>query len=316
LKHKLVLVGAGPIAVQYSQILTYMGKEHIVIGRGNNSSTEFEKLTGNAALTGGLEKWLRSNPPLPEKAIVAVTENELGKAVLQLLNYGVKSILVEKPGAFTLEEIQEVAANAKEKKADIFIAYNRRFFASTKKAQQIIAEDEGVTSFNFEFTEWSHVIAPLKKAEGIKEQWFLQNSSHVIDLAFYLGGTPEKMNSHVSGCLDWHPAASVFAGSGVSTIGALFSYQANWEAPGRWSVEILTKEHRLYFKPMEKLQIQKIGSVAIEMVKIDDELDQKFKPGYFLEVKQFLNNDKTGFCMIEEQAKMVEFYNRILHGSK
>lgn len=316
MKHKLILVGAGPIAVQYSQILSHMGQEHTVIGRGTNSSTEFEKLTGNAALIGGLENWLKSNPPVPEKAIVAVTENELGKAVLQLLNFGVKSILVEKPGAFTLEEIQEVAAKAKEKKADVFIAYNRRFFASTRKAQQIIAEDGGVTSFYFEFTEWSHVIAPLQKAEGVKEQWFLQNSSHVIDLAFYLGGAPEKMNSYVSGSLDWHPAASVFAGSGISKQGALFSYQANWEAPGRWAVEILTKKHRLYFKPMEKLQIQKIGSVAIEMVEIDDELDQKFKPGYFLEVKQFLNNNKTGFCMIEEQSKMVEFYNKILHGSK
>lgn len=311
----LLLVGAGPIAVQYSQILTTMGVAHTVVGRGEISVAEFEKQTEVKAIPGGLDQWLNSQPPVPAKAIVAVTENELGKTTLRLLDYGVKSILVEKPGAFTLEEIKTVAKKALEVKADVYIAYNRRFFASTKKAQEIIAEDGGVTSFHFEFTEWGHIIAPLQKAAGVKEQWLLQNSTHVTDLAFYLGGAPEKMSSFVSGRLDWHSAGSIFTGSGRSKNGALFSYHANWEAPGRWAVEILTKKHRLYFKPMEKLQIQKIGSVAVDLIEIDDELDQKFKPGYYCEVQQFLQNNKKRFCMIEEQAGMIDVYYNITHGT-
>ena len=42
--------------------------------------------------------------------------------------------------------------------------------------KEIIAEDNGVTSFNFEFTEWSHEIEKLEKAPGVKENWFLANS--------------------------------------------------------------------------------------------------------------------------------------------
>ena len=57
----------------------------------------------------------------------------------------------------------------------------------------------------------------------------------------------------------------------------LFSYQANWNAPGRWGIEILTSQHRLYLRPMEKLQIQNTGSVDISEVEIDDQLDKEFK---------------------------------------
>ena len=39
--------------------------------------------------------------------------------------------------------------------------------------------------------------------------------------------------------------AALVAGAGVTENGALFSYHANWEAPGRWSVEIMTKKRRL-----------------------------------------------------------------------
>ena len=53
----------------------------------------------------------------------------------------------------------------------------------------MIAEDGGVTSFHFEFTEWSHQIQHLQKAPGVMDHWVLGNSSHVLDLAFHLGAS-------------------------------------------------------------------------------------------------------------------------------
>ena len=105
---------------------------------------------------------------------------------------GVKRILVEKPAGTTLEEVAQVASEAENQRAEVYVAYNRRFFASTIKAQSIIAEDRGVTSFAFEFTEWSHQIVDLEKDPRVKKNWFLANSTHVVDLAFYLGGIPKR----------------------------------------------------------------------------------------------------------------------------
>ena len=96
-----------------------------------------------------------------------------------------------------------------------------------------------------------------------------------------------------------------FSGAGITNKGALFSYQANWNAPGRWVVEVLTTKHRLYFKPMETLQIQEKGSVAIKPVEIDNQLDIDFKPGFYLQTKAFVEGDYGRFCMVEEHVKHV-----------
>ena len=54
----------------------------------------------------------------------------------------------------------------------------------------MIAEDGGVTSFNFEFTEWSHQIQHLQKASGVMDNWVLGNSSHVWIVE---EGTPQEI---------------------------------------------------------------------------------------------------------------------------
>jgi predicted dehydrogenase len=230
---------------------------------------------------------------------------------LQLIKFGVQNILVEKPAGLNLKQVGQLACMSKEKNANVFIAYNRRFYASVIKAQEIIEQDGGVTSFNFEFTEWAHIIETIQKAEGVKENWFLANSTHVVDLAFYLGGTPKELCAFTAGSLSWHPSASIYSGAGVSECGALFSYQANWESAGRWSVEVLTKNHRLILRPMEKLQIQKKGSVAVDFAECDYTLDGSFKPGLYLQTQSFLNNHSNGMCSLAYHVSMMDCYNRI-----
>jgi len=309
---KIWLIGAGGMAQDYIKVLDHLSTSFITIGRGVKTAQKCKEATGCEVLTGGLEEYLSSSPEMCSHAIVAVGVEKLYETTKELLEYGVKNILVEKPAGLYKEEFEDLVQISKEKKANVFIAYNRRFYASVLKAQEIIKKDGGVTSFNFEFTEWSHVIAPLEKAEGIKEKWFLGNSTHVVDLAFFLGGSPIELESFSSGAVEWHPSASNFAGAGVSDKDALFSYQANWESAGRWSVEVLTKEHRLIFRPMEKLQIQKRGSVVLEFDEtIDYSLDDDFKPGLYLQTKHFLENDFEGMCTLKEQCGMMDIYNKM-----
>lgn len=308
---KVLLVGAGPMAVAYAKVLQAHGVTPVAVGRGAKSAAAFRAETGLDASVGGLEAYLAAGHPVPERAIVAVGEKWLGAAARSLMDAGAKSILVEKPGGFDPADIRSVAARAAEKGAEVFVGYNRRFYASVEAARRLVAEDGGVASFNFEFTEWGHVIAPLEKEPGVKEQWFLANSTHVIDLAFHLGGAPAEMACYTAGGVDWHPSATVFAGAGRTGAGALFSYQANWQAPGRWGVEILTRRRRLVFRPLEKLQVQNLGSVAIEPFAIDDALDQQFKPGLHRQAGAFLARDAAVLPRIAEQVAMLAWYEKI-----
>lgn len=305
------IIGAGTIAQEYGKVLSSLGYDYMVIGRGEQSAAKYKEITGKDVVTGGLEAYLSTNPKPADKAIVATNLNALSENTIQLIKYGVKEIFCEKPGFLYPEECATVLEAAKEKNAHVYLAYNRRFFASVIKAKEIIEEDGGVKSFNFEFTEWGHVIQNLDKPKGDLENWMYANSTHVIDLAFFFGGNPTQMNCVTAGELTWHKPA-IFAGSGITDKGAIFSYQANWAAPGRWVVEILTSKHRLYFKPMEQLQIQNIGSVAVNPVQIDDHLDKDFKPGFYLETKAFIEGDYSSLCSIEEQYNHVQhIYNKI-----
>lgn len=308
---KVWLIGAGTMALEYTKVLTALNADFIVIGRGQTKAEKLKQATGADVVTGGIESFLLSKPEIPQFAIVAVPVVEMKNIALLLMQYGIKNILLEKPGCTGSEEIDILYQHANQNHSQVYIAYNRRFYASTLAAQKIMKEDGGVTSFNFEFTEWSHVIEQLSYPKGTLEIWFLGNSSHVVDLAFYLGGFPKKMACFTSGEISWHKPA-IYAGSGITENNALFSYQANWAAPGRWAVEILTHQHRLYFKPMETLQIQNIGSVKVEPFEIDDHLDTQFKPGLYLETEAFLNNDTSVLCTLREQRNHIhDIYSKI-----
>lgn len=308
----VLLVGTGPMAIEYGKVLKGLKKKIIAVGLDEKSTREFNEALKVKAETGGISEWLKRNKDYPKCAIVVVNENLLGKIAMELLENGLKSILVEKPGGRDPKEIVEVAKLAKRKRGKVFVGYNRRFYASVQKAEEIIKKDGGVTSFNFEFTEWAFKIEPLVKAPGVKEVWYYHNSTHVIDLAFWLGGEPKNICAYTTGKLKWHPAGSIFAGAGATEQGALFSYQANWESPGRWWVEALTKKHRLILRPMETLQIQNIGSVAVEEVKINDAVDLKYKAGLYGQVEAYLSGKRGRLCTIEEQAKNLDFYKKIL----
>jgi predicted dehydrogenase len=308
---KVLLVGAGYMAVEYLKVLNSLNVPCTVVGRSIDSAKDCKEKTGVEVVIGGLESYICGCGEFLSSAIVAVGVEQLANVTKMLLQNGVKKILVEKPGGLDQNEISSVFEETKKQNAEVYIAYNRRFYSSTQKAKEIIDDDGGVTSFNFEFTEWSHQIINMETAPGVKENWLLANSSHVVDLAFFLGGEPKEISCYVAGGLSWHPSASIFAGAGTTKSGVLFSYQANWEAPGRWGAEILTKKHRLVFRPLEKLQIQKIGSVNIEFMEINDKLDIDFKPGLYDQVESFLKGHTVNLCTIGEQCEMTKVYNEM-----
>ena len=305
------LLGTGAMSVEYSKVLKHQRLNFHAIGRSKASTEAFRVATGADATPGGLAAFLEQQPQVAQAAIVAVNVEQLFPTTLQLIQAGVPSILVEKPAALALAELEQLQAAAKNAGCNVYIAYNRRFFASVLKAQDIIQADGGVTSFQFEVTEWSHIIQNLDNPDEVMQAWFIANTSHVVDLAWHLGGAPEELACFTHGTLDWHRAASQFSGAGKSQSGATFAYQGNWCAPGRWALEFCTAAHRLIFKPMEQLQIQEIGSVAVNPLSIDDALDQEFKPGLHAQVASFLGADKSRLCSLEEQVQHFHLYQRM-----
>jgi predicted dehydrogenase len=298
------------MAQHYTKVLSGLGQCYEVIGRSALSAARFEAATGCVVRHGGLQATLEISAA-PEQAIVAVGVEQLADVAIRLINAGTRRILLEKPGGLNTAEIAAVHQAAVKHNADVLIAYNRRFYESTTVARRLIAEDGGPISCTFEFTEWPHTIIPLNLAPGVKESWLLANSSHVVDLAIHLCGVPKHWQAWHSGALDWHPSAARFCGSGITDQGVLFSYHADWEAPGRWGVEVLTRKHRYIFRPMEQLHVVELKSVKVNGVELDDRLDKEFKPGLYQQTKAFLTQDDHLFCTLAEQLQHYTTFNEM-----
>lgn len=306
----LWLIGSGGMARDYARVLFALDQPFEVIGRGEQSAQAFQSATGYLVRAGGISQAL-SLSQAPEMAIIAVGIENLKSVAELLILSGTKKILLEKPGGINESEVIELRDLANKYSAKVYIAYNRRFYQSVHQARQIIKDDDGILSTQFDFTEWSQVVAFLEKAPGVKEHWLIGNSSHVIDLVFHLCGRPKDWNFWNTGYLDWHPSAARFCGAGVTQLGVMFSYLSDWQAPGRWGVDIMTKKHRLTLRPMEKLQVMRIGSVSLEEVELGSQLDVNFKPGLFLQTDAFLKGDDSFLCALDEQVENLKIYSKI-----
>jgi len=312
MQNDLWLIGAGSMARHYARVLNARQRSYTVVGRGEDSARAFESETGHEVIRGGLSSFLHRNVKPADAAILAVPVLQLKPLASQLIAAGIKKILLEKPGGVDSDEIGSLHKMASERQTDVWVAYNRRFYQSVMAAKKLAAEDGGVVSLSFEFTEWAHEIEALPTDMRVKERWFLANSSHVADLAFYLGGGPREIQCFTAGSLSWHSSASVFAGAGITEHNALFTYNANWASAGRWGVEILSPKRRLILRPLERLQIQKKGTVVIEMASdIDYTLDETYKAGLYAQTEAFLQEHPVGLCSLREQIQHLDVYNRI-----
>lgn len=309
----LWLIGAGYMGREYAKILKAKAVPFSVIGRGAETAAAFTEETGVAVRTGGVALAIDESG-CPPSAILAVNIDCLRDEAIRLLEGGVKRLLIEKPAGLDLAEISAVARSAAKHGADVRVAFNRRFYAPVLRAEEMIRDDGGVTSFCFEFTEWAHRVADHPTPAAVKRNWLLANSVHVIDLAFWLGSQPTEIYAANKGSISWHPRAAVFVGAGQTVNGSLFTYHSNWNSAGRWGLEVCTEHRRLFFRPMEQLAAQTKGSIAIEPVEIDCPLDRTYKPGLYLLTESFLSGkaDDRLPTIEAHEANVRTIYNVIL----
>ena len=64
-------------------------------------------------------------------------------------------------------------------------------------------------------------------------------------------------------------------------------------------------------RPLEELHVMAKGSVKVQKVEIDDQIDKQFKPGIFNQIKAFIDGDNSMFCSVEDQVNHIDIYTNI-----
>lgn len=308
----ILLIGAGKMSQAYAKALTAQDIPFNVVGRSQSRLEEYKtNFPGVKATSGGIENYLQTEPA-PSRAIVATNITNMVPIAKLLVENGIESILLEKPGGLDADSMIELRDLAQKANAKIYVAYNRRFYASINGAKRMIEEDGGITSMHFEFTEMVHKIKMAKHGEVAMAKWVLSNSTHVIDTSFFLAGFPRDLSVHVSGnSVAWHPSGSIFTGMGTTEMNVPFTYHANWGSAGRWSIELMTTKRRFMLSPMERLQIQNIGDMTMTEVELDYSLDKDFKPGIYGQSAAFFADNSDNLLSLSEHIDHLKIYNQI-----
>lgn len=313
--NKVLIVGSGYMASEYAKVLSSLNIYYEVVGKSIKNCKKIEASFQTIVHAGGIEKFLSKNSLSKFSHIINTVNIHLLKSTTKaLIKGGAKKILLEKPGDLSISGLKELSNLAKNKKVDLIIAYNRRFYSSILNLKKLVRDDGGILSVHFDFTEWIHTINPLNYNKESLNKWVMSNSSHVIDTVFYLIGKPKKLNSFTEGKtkIKWHPSGSIFYGLGTSERNIPFTYHSNWLSSGRWSIKILTKNGIYYLEPLEILKKQDIGSTNIKEINLDYSLDERFKPGLYHQVNNFIKNNFKNFCSIEDQLIQTKnIYNKI-----
>ena len=308
------VIGTGPMAREHVRSLYGSHSDRLlVIGRNETAALDLQTSMGQTATSSGIAHAI-SELSLPDFAIVATSIDSLASLTLQLIRAGVKRILVEKPGSIYLRELELLREEANLYGCQLYVAYNRRFFRSVQAARQYIKMDGGAQLVNFDFTERSEIVKKLTKPPGVLDRWILSNSTHVLDTAFFLAGKPKEMQSWYAGGLDWHPTGSRYCGAGVTENGALFSYQANWSAPGSWALTVTTENHQLKMSPMERLVLKDKQGKEITVQSadyIDTCQTNKYKEGLREQNIAFLEGINESLCSLDNHIENFAIYMRI-----
>lgn len=303
-----LLIGTGQMAVEYAKVLTHLNAEFLVIGRGHESAMNFTKITGKKVENMKINEIIYFNSGI-DKAIVCVDITQSFCVVSDLIKAGVKTILLEKPGALSLQDLNNLYYLSNLKGAKVLIAYNRRFYESVQNLKRIANQDGGILELKFDFSERIHEVEKLVSPEIVKNNWVIANSSHIIDLAFFLIGQPKILNTISSGRTTWHPTSALFNGHGVSVKGITFEYCADWTKSGNWRIEAFTKNILLVLQPIETLEYFDLKSNKL-LNKVNYE-DIGFKPGIRKQTQAFINEDTENFLTLEDQIVQFKFINKI-----
>jgi predicted dehydrogenase len=274
------------MAKSYAQALRHaLQWPFVVAGRSVEKGQFFSDEVG--ALKGTSISDFYQAAPEYSFAIVATSIESMDGLTRQLINRGVKKILIEKPVALSSAQCGRLDAFCRSKKAYVRVATNRRFYSSVLQLAGILKKQKPVYG-TFEFTEWAWQIEGGTNTAREKNRWAIANSIHVFDTVQALLGPFKILKKLQSGKneLKWHSSASTFLG--LCKFGATpVSYATSWSTPGRWDIQVMTKEGRYRLSPMEKLQVQKPRTVQYEEVPSSDSWDTSYKPGLVRMLRSF-----------------------------
>lgn len=325
---EISFVGCGKVAHFHIQVLQHLGLKVVsVCGRENSENAK--SFARQYSICRVYPSWqeLLSNEK-PDAFWIILDWKQIHHLLTPFIERGIPCFF-EKPVALTSERIQEAIHIRDKYKTKVLIGYNRRFYDFIAEVKDFIASHK-VLAAEVHISEFIRRYTEQNDFEKMKNLW-IYNSSHVLDLLYYLIGDVEisllyKKNDENIGL------PTSFNGM-LRSVKYNFPIHlvANWDTPGNFEIIFYCKEYLLKLSPLERMHIyygMQISEPTLQCpIRIFSPtlvrqvyVDTRFKPGFLQQAQNFIDTCILGKyqnsrgATLEDALKITSLCEKIQNG--
>ncbi len=218
----------------------------------------------------------------PDGIMVLVSANQIYDVAVNLIPAGIP-LFLEKPPGLIPEQTKTLTGLANKHGTKNMVGFNRRYYSIFHKGIELIDQSGGLLGLAVEGHERFWKIAARHISRDLRENWIYANSTHTIDLLRFFGGKIKNINM----CSKKYKQKNgdQFVASIEFNSGSLGTYTSHWYSPGGWSATLYGEGVTVKFNPLEK-GIWIDTDLSKHNIQ-PDEMDTKYKPGFFRQMKAF-----------------------------
>jgi len=302
---KFAIIGAGSMARRHLQVLQSLPDVEVVAA----SSRGAEKLEKFAKEFGILQTFRNNGQMLtsvkPDAVVVAVSVTNVHNVAISCIERGVPTLL-EKPPGLTSEQTENLLKASQRVRGQYMVGLNRRFYGVVQNAKKMVHDSGGLVSVLVHYTQdMAAVRASDLHPPEVLEHWMAADAMHCVDLLRVFGGEVASV----------HALSSAWRGTMPNSYGALIRFEngaighfvSNWTSPGRWEVTAYGFDMRVDLSPLEEGRVTRRGGSVEQLPK--DDTDLKFKPGFYLQDKYFVDHVKQDEPIEPPAANLEDAYH-------
>jgi predicted dehydrogenase len=289
-KIKIAIIGSGKVADEYIKVIKKFKVLQIVAIVSKRIESSKRKAAKFKIPNYGISVDHMMKKVSPNIVIVCVTPSATQEVCGKLFKFNCLS-LIEKPIGLNLVEAKNILYMEKKFKRKSFVALNRRFYSSTlllnKKISKYTKSKRIVTVIDQESPNQARKNGHNKKTV---KNWMFANSIHLIDYFRILCRGNIKNIKTKTYKIEKNQQFKISIINFSS--GDIGVYQAYWNRTAPWYVSVSCKNHFFYLSPIETLYEKKSNGKVLRYSNTD--VDKKFKPGFYLMIKNLINQYNSG----------------------
>ena len=315
---KVAVIGGGHIAQQHLPVLRDL-PEAALVSLVEKQPQTLQETADRFAIPRRFSSHLELlEHDRPDAVFVLVSVLQVAAVAAACIRAGVPTFMEKPPGLYT-GQTRELAALVRRHQTPAMVGVNRRFYSTMLQGRQQLLANGPVRSVVVEVHEdisrlRSDPRSAAKFPEEVVRRWSAANSVHGLDMLRFFGGdvtSVETLHRTVEGPVpDCCTAVMEFEG------GAVGRALMDWFAPGAYRFQVRSAGATLNCEHgFNTVQLQRRGAADISIER--DELDRRYKAGFFRQDQAFLQSVKAGekapfpACDLEDALKTMELVDAV-----